>query len=252
MASEGDFISSSFLLVRSLADADRTDTRVKTDKIDASRAGTVTCERFSAGGGDARRPHAGVAPQISRRSHLVRQRTRLKSEIHTVLIAHLIARCPTSDLLARSGVPGSAFSRCHWMNVWAPSSNCVNGIASARSRARWIRQRHRRPVGKPGAFYSHKASVLRVSRQGKTGNRATPFGCAMCELNIDTFCTNSSSAKGWVERVHPTPGSWRRTSCITPGLYSPVLLKTGRRWTYSSFCGQGTENYRIKPNAFAL
>ncbi|KVV51873.1 integrase [Burkholderia ubonensis] len=58
--------------------------------------------------------------------------------------------------------------------------------------------------GKPGAFYSDKASVFRVTTPGKTGNRVTPFGRAMYELNIDTFCANSSSAKGRVERAHLT------------------------------------------------
>ncbi|KVO48889.1 hypothetical protein WT67_19310 [Burkholderia stagnalis] len=32
----------------------------------------------------------------------------------------------------------------------------------------------------------------------------THFGRAMYELNIDTFCANSSSAKGCVERAHLT------------------------------------------------
>nr|WP_322106047.1 ISNCY family transposase [Paraburkholderia sp. J41] len=58
--------------------------------------------------------------------------------------------------------------------------------------------------GKPGAFYSDKASVFRNANPGKTGNRVTPFSRAMYELNIDTFCANSSSAKGRVERAHLT------------------------------------------------
>jgi transposase len=58
--------------------------------------------------------------------------------------------------------------------------------------------------GKPGAFYSDKASVFRNVSPGKTGNRVTHFGRAMYELNIDTFCANSSSAKGRVERAHLT------------------------------------------------
>jgi transposase len=58
--------------------------------------------------------------------------------------------------------------------------------------------------GKPGAFYSDKASVFRNTNAGKTGNRVTHFGRAMYELNIDTFCANSSSAKGRVERAHLT------------------------------------------------
>jgi hypothetical protein len=58
--------------------------------------------------------------------------------------------------------------------------------------------------GKPGAFYSDKASVFRSTTAGKTGNSVTHFGRAMYELNIDTFCANSSPAKGRVERAHLT------------------------------------------------
>ena len=56
--------------------------------------------------------------------------------------------------------------------------------------------------GKPGALYSDKYSVFRNVNPGKTGNSVTHFGRAMYELNIDTFCANSSPAKGRVERAH--------------------------------------------------
>jgi hypothetical protein len=58
--------------------------------------------------------------------------------------------------------------------------------------------------GKPGAFYSDKATVFRNATAGRTGHSTTQFGRAMFELNIDTFCANSSSAKGRVERAHLT------------------------------------------------
>jgi transposase len=58
--------------------------------------------------------------------------------------------------------------------------------------------------GKPGALYSDKASVFRSVRAHETGSSVTHFGRAMYELNIDTFCANSSSAKGRVERAHLT------------------------------------------------
>ena len=58
--------------------------------------------------------------------------------------------------------------------------------------------------GKPGAFYSDKASVFRSGKAHETGSSVTHFGRAMYELNIDTFCANSSSAKGRVERAHLT------------------------------------------------
>nr|DAE47894.1 MAG TPA: Mos transposase [Caudoviricetes sp.] len=58
--------------------------------------------------------------------------------------------------------------------------------------------------GKPVAFYSDKASVFRSGKAHETGSSVTHFGRAMFELNIDTFCANSSSAKGRVERAHLT------------------------------------------------
>ncbi len=59
--------------------------------------------------------------------------------------------------------------------------------------------------GKPMALYSDKASVFRSSQYATTGDKGvTHFGRAMYELNIDTFCANSSSAKGRVERAHLT------------------------------------------------
>lgn len=54
------------------------------------------------------------------------------------------------------------------------------------------------------AFYSDKASVFRSTNASKTGSNVTHFGRAMYELNIDTFCANSSPAKGRVERAHLT------------------------------------------------
>ena len=59
--------------------------------------------------------------------------------------------------------------------------------------------------GKPLALYSDKASVFRVnSKEAQGGEGHTQFARAMFELNIDTFCANSSQAKGRVERAHLT------------------------------------------------
>ncbi|MBO4154581.1 ISNCY family transposase [Enterobacter kobei] len=59
--------------------------------------------------------------------------------------------------------------------------------------------------GKPLAFYSDKASVFRINNKNATGGDGyTQFGRAMHELNIQTICANTSSAKGRVERVHLT------------------------------------------------
>ncbi|MBQ4793750.1 ISNCY family transposase [Dickeya dianthicola] len=59
--------------------------------------------------------------------------------------------------------------------------------------------------GKPMSFYSDKASVFRVNnKNATTGDGFTQFGRAMHELNIQTICAETSSAKGRVERAHLT------------------------------------------------
>ncbi|WP_238539575.1 ISNCY family transposase [Burkholderia sp. KJ006] len=59
--------------------------------------------------------------------------------------------------------------------------------------------------GKPVAFYSDKASVFYVKKRSETaGKGVTQFGRALYELNIETFCANSSQAKGRVERANGT------------------------------------------------
>lgn len=59
--------------------------------------------------------------------------------------------------------------------------------------------------GKPVAFYSDKASVFRATRDAqKGGTGVTQFGRALYELNVDSWCANSSQAKGRVERANLT------------------------------------------------
>jgi len=59
--------------------------------------------------------------------------------------------------------------------------------------------------GRPVAFYSDKHSVFRVNRsEARSGHGMTQFGRALCELNIEIICANSSQAKGRVERANRT------------------------------------------------
>jgi hypothetical protein len=59
--------------------------------------------------------------------------------------------------------------------------------------------------GKPMALYSDKASVFRATTAATTaGKGVTQFGRACYELNIDTWCANTSQAKGRVERANLT------------------------------------------------
>jgi hypothetical protein len=55
------------------------------------------------------------------------------------------------------------------------------------------------------AFYSDKASVFRSTQESKeSGRGVTQFGRVLYELNIDSWCANSSQAKGRVERANLT------------------------------------------------
>lgn len=59
--------------------------------------------------------------------------------------------------------------------------------------------------GAPIAFYSDKHSVFRVAKKdAKGGQGMTQFGRALCELNVEILCANSSQAKGRVERMNRT------------------------------------------------
>lgn len=86
------------LRVRLIAEA-----RVKTDKIDAAVLAQLYASGFLPEVWMPDEHTLALRRQISRRSQLVRQRTRLKNEIHAVLAAHLNERCPASDLFGRKG-----------------------------------------------------------------------------------------------------------------------------------------------------
>lgn len=58
--------------------------------------------------------------------------------------------------------------------------------------------------GKPVALYSDKFSVFYAKNRNDAGDGVTQFGRAVYELNIDSFCANTSQAKGRVERANKT------------------------------------------------
>ena len=77
--------------------------KVKTDKVDAE----VLCQLLAA---DCL-PSVWVADlqtqalrrQVARRAHIVRQRTRLKNQVQSILHRNLVPRCPTADLFGIKG-----------------------------------------------------------------------------------------------------------------------------------------------------
>jgi transposase len=103
-----------------------------------------------------------------------------------------------------------------WFENRAPACTLLVYVDDATSRLMWLHftatestfsyfeatRAYLERYGKPVAYYSDKASVFRPTTKGEAG--VTHFGRAMYELNIDTFCANSSPAKGRVERAHQT------------------------------------------------
>ena len=77
--------------------------KVKTDKVDAAiLAGLLAADYLP----PVWLPDAQTAAlrrQVLRRAHIVRQRTRLKNQVHAILHGNLIPRCPAADLFGIKG-----------------------------------------------------------------------------------------------------------------------------------------------------
>jgi transposase len=86
------------LQVRLIAEA-----KVKTDKIDAAVLAQLYASGFLPEVWIPDEDTLSLRRQVARRAQIVRQRVRLKNEIHSVLAAHLIAKCPAADLFGRKG-----------------------------------------------------------------------------------------------------------------------------------------------------
>lgn len=77
--------------------------RAKTDRIDARTLAQLLASGFLP---DVWQPDPATAVlrrQVSRRAHLVKQRTRAKNQVHAALIRNLVGRPPASDLFGRRG-----------------------------------------------------------------------------------------------------------------------------------------------------
>jgi transposase len=77
--------------------------KVKTDKVDAA----ILAQLLAA---DCLPPvwmpdaaTSALRRQVLRRAHIVRQRTRLKNQVHAILARNLVPRCPASDLFGIKG-----------------------------------------------------------------------------------------------------------------------------------------------------
>jgi transposase len=94
----GKIVVANPLQVRLIAHA-----KIKTDKIDAGVLAQLQATGFLPEVWIPGPETEGLRRKFSRRSQLVRHRTRLKNEVHAILHANLIGRCPVSDLFTATG-----------------------------------------------------------------------------------------------------------------------------------------------------
>jgi transposase len=94
----GRVVVSNPLKTRAIAEA-----KVKTDRVDARVLAELLAADYLPQVWQAPEELAALRRQVSRRAHLVRQRTRLKNQVQAVLARNLLPRCPAADLFGRKG-----------------------------------------------------------------------------------------------------------------------------------------------------
>ncbi len=86
------------LKTRAIAEA-----KIKTDKVDAATLAKLLAADFLPGVWIADDQTQALRRQVARRAHVVRQRTRLKNQVQSILHRNLVARCPAADLFGIKG-----------------------------------------------------------------------------------------------------------------------------------------------------
>ena len=77
--------------------------KVKTDKVDAAILAQLLAADFLPPVWVADEDTQALRRQVARRAHLVRQRTRLKNQVQSILHRNLIPRCPAADMFGIKG-----------------------------------------------------------------------------------------------------------------------------------------------------
>src|SRR6476620_1724123 len=77
--------------------------KVKTDKVDAEILAQLLAADYLPAVWRPDPATAALRRQVLRRAHLVRQRTRLKNQVHAILHRNLVPRCPAADLFGHKG-----------------------------------------------------------------------------------------------------------------------------------------------------
>jgi transposase len=76
---------------------------VKTDKVDAQVLAQLLAAGFLPAVWLADDETHALRRQVAHRTHIVRQRTRLKNRVQSMLHRNLVPRCPAADLFGHKG-----------------------------------------------------------------------------------------------------------------------------------------------------
>jgi transposase len=77
--------------------------KVKTDKVDAAVLAQLLAADYLPSVWLPDEDTLALRRQVSRRAHIVRQRTRLKNQVQAILARNLVPRCPAADLFGHKG-----------------------------------------------------------------------------------------------------------------------------------------------------
>ena len=97
--------------------------KVKTDKVDARILAQLLAADFLPSVWLPDDRTRALRRQVARRAHLVRQRVRMKNQVHGILNRNLVPRCPVSDMFTGAGR--------HWLSnqaLPADERSCVEAL----------------------------------------------------------------------------------------------------------------------------
>jgi transposase len=97
----GRVVVSNPVKTRAIAEA-----KVKTDKVDAAILAQLLAADYLPAVWQPDAETSALRRQVLRRAHVVRQRTRLKNQVHAILARNLVPRCPAADMF---GIKGRAW-----------------------------------------------------------------------------------------------------------------------------------------------
>jgi len=107
--------------------------KVKTDKVDAAVLAGLLAADYLPLVWLPEDATSALRRQVTRRAHIVRQRTRLKNQVQSILHRNLIPRCPAADLFGHKGRAWLAAQDLPQTSSRRSGRCCASSTSTARS-----------------------------------------------------------------------------------------------------------------------